>query len=87
MLKSGICGSAYRQNLWAEFIIKNSRWYEQDIYKTMSHDQRTSEIWNIEVIFVVFRLMKNIIFNKTERFVGRNTSVLWPCLSNIFLQK
>jgi hypothetical protein len=31
-----------------------------------------SEIF--EVIFVVFRLMKNIIFNKTESFVGRNTS-------------
>ena len=26
------------------------------------------------VIFVIFRLMKNIIFNKTESFVGRNTS-------------
>ena len=34
----------------------------------------TSEIWIFEVIFVVFRLMKNIIFNKTESFVGRNTS-------------
>jgi hypothetical protein len=37
----------------------------------MSH---TSEIWIVEVIFVVFRLMKNTIFNKTERFVGRNIS-------------
>ena len=36
----------------------------------MSHN---SEIWIFEVIFVVFRLMKNIIFIKTERFVGRNT--------------
>jgi hypothetical protein len=26
------------------------------------------------MIFVVFKLMKNIIFNKTEIFVGRNTS-------------
>jgi hypothetical protein len=35
----------------------------------------TSEIWIFEVIFVVFRLMKNIIFNKTESFVSwRNTS-------------
>jgi uncharacterized membrane protein YecN with MAPEG domain len=33
-----------------------------------------SEIWIFEVIFVVFRLMKNIILNKTESFVGRNTS-------------
>ena len=36
----------------------------------MSH---SSEIWIFEVIFVVFRLMKNIIFIKTESFVGRNT--------------
>jgi hypothetical protein len=28
----------------------------------------------LEVIFVDFRLMKSIIFNKTESFVGRNTS-------------
>ena len=33
-----------------------------------------SEIWIFEMIFVVFRLMKNIIFNKTESFIGRNTS-------------
>ena len=32
------------------------------------------EIGIFEVIFVVFRLMKNIVFNKTESFVGRNTS-------------
>jgi hypothetical protein len=32
-----------------------------------------TEIWIFEVIFVDFRLMKNIIFNKTESFVGRNT--------------
>jgi hypothetical protein len=38
------------------------------------HIHCTSEIWIFEVIFVVFRLMKNIIFNKTESFVGRNTS-------------
>ena len=37
----------------------------------MSH---TSEIWIFEVIFVDFRLTKNIFFNKTESFVGRNTS-------------
>ena len=41
------------------------------LYVTWSH---TSEIWIFEVIFVVFRLMKNIIFNKTESFVGRNIS-------------
>ena len=33
----------------------------------------TSEIWIFEVFFVVFILMKIIIFNKTENFVGRNT--------------
>ena len=33
-----------------------------------------SEIWIFEVIFVDFRLMKNVIFNKTESFIGRNTS-------------
>jgi hypothetical protein len=37
----------------------------------MSH---TSEIRIFEVIFVDFRLMKIIIFNKTESLVGRNTS-------------
>ena len=42
----------------------------------MSDDQRshTTEICFFEVIFIVFRLMKNIIFNKTESLVGRNTS-------------
>jgi hypothetical protein len=40
----------------------------------MSHDPRDLEIWIFEVIFVDFRRMKNIIFNKNERFVGRNTS-------------
>ena len=40
-------------------------------WPTWSH---TSEIWIFKVIFVVFRLMKNIIFNKTESFGGRNTS-------------
>ena len=34
----------------------------------------TSEIWIFEVIFVDFRLTKNFFFNKTESFVGRNTS-------------
>jgi hypothetical protein len=34
----------------------------------------TSTIWIFEVIFVVFRLMRNIIFKKTESCVGRNTS-------------
>ena len=34
----------------------------------------TSEIWIFEVIFVDFRLTKNIFFNETESFVGRNTS-------------
>ena len=32
------------------------------------------EIWIFEVIFVVFKLLKNIIFNKIIIFVGRNTS-------------
>ena len=35
----------------------------------------TSEIRIFEVIFVVFRLMKNIIFNKTNSFVGGGTLV------------
>ena len=38
------------------------------------HIHCTSEIWIFEMIFVVFGLMKNIIFNKTKSFVGRNTS-------------
>jgi hypothetical protein len=33
-----------------------------------------SGIWFFEVNFVVSKLMKNIIFNKTESFGGRNTS-------------
>ena len=42
----------------------------------MSHDQRhIPQIFEFsKLIFVVFRLMKNIIFNKTESFVRRNTS-------------
>ena len=35
---------------------------------------QTSEIWIFEVIFVDFRLKKNIFFNVAESFVGRNTS-------------
>ena len=42
------------------------------------------EIWIFEVIFVVFRLMKNIIFNKTKSYVGRNTS---DHVSQIFCSK
>jgi hypothetical protein len=58
-----IVGRAYHQKsplIWTAYL-----------WNCMSH---TSEIWICEVIFVVFRLMKNIIFNKTESFVGRNTS-------------
>jgi hypothetical protein len=45
----------------------------------MSHDQHDLKVTylrnlNFKVNFVVFRLMKNIIFNKTESFAGRNTS-------------
>ena len=41
------------------------------LYVTWPH---TSEIWIFEVIFVDFRLTKNIFFNETESFVGRKTS-------------
>ena len=42
----------------------------------MSHDQRDQGhiAQKYEVIFVGFRLMKNIIFNQTKGFVGRNSS-------------
>jgi hypothetical protein len=42
----------------------------------MSHDQRDRGHipQKFEVIFVGFRLMKNIIFNKTKSFVRRNAS-------------
>jgi len=42
----------------------------------MSHDQRDEGHipQKFEMIFVGFRLIKNIIFNKTKSFVGRNTS-------------
>ena len=62
-IKGEFVGGAYHRKLLL--------WYEQHIYETMSH---TSEIWILEVIFVDFRLMKNIIFNKTESFGGRNIS-------------
>ena len=66
---------AYRQHLSAELIIKDPRWYEQHIYETVCHMTNvTSEIWIFEGIFVDFRLTNNIFFNKTESFVGRNTS-------------
>ena len=44
------------------------------IWPTWPKRSHTSEIWIFEVIFVDFRQMKNIICNKTETFVGRNTS-------------
>ena len=42
----------------------------------MSHDQRDQGHipQKYEVIFISFRLMKNIIFNKNNIFVGRDTS-------------
>ena len=42
----------------------------------MSHDQRDQGhiLQKFEVIFVGFTLMKNIIFNKTKGFVGKNTN-------------
>ena len=42
----------------------------------MSHDQRDQGHipQKFEGIFVGFRLMKNIIFNKTKSFVRRKTS-------------
>jgi hypothetical protein len=53
----------------------------------MSHDQRDQGHipQKFEGIFVGFRLMKNIIFNKTKSFVRRKTSD--HALSNILLQK
>jgi hypothetical protein len=46
------------------------------LWNCMSHDQRDQGHipQKFEVIFVGFRLMKNIIFNKTKSFAGRNTS-------------
>ena len=44
------------------------------LYVTWPMWPKTSENWIFEMIFVDFRLMKNIIFNKTESFVWRNTS-------------
>jgi hypothetical protein len=54
------------------------RAYHQKSLLMMSHDQLDLKVTYLgtlilEVIFVVFRLMKNIIFNKIESFVGRNT--------------
>ena len=46
------------------------------LWNCMSHDQcdQGHIPQKFEVIFVGFRLLKNIIFNKTKSFVGRNTS-------------
>ena len=46
------------------------------LWNCMSHDQcdQGHISQKFEVIFVGFRLLKNIIFNKTKSFVGRNTS-------------
>jgi hypothetical protein len=48
------------------------------LWNCMSHDQHDLKVTYLriifKVIFVVFRLMKNIIFNTTESFLGRNTS-------------
>jgi hypothetical protein len=40
----------------------------------VTYRSHSSEIWIFEEIFVDFRLMNNTIFDKTESFVGRNTS-------------
>ena len=46
------------------------------LWNCMSHDQRDQGHipQKFEVVFVGFRLMKNIIFNKTEIFVVKNTN-------------
>ena len=54
-------------------------WFWLYSWNCMLHDQCDLNVTylrnlNFEVIFVAFRLMKNIIFNKIESFVGRNTS-------------
>ena len=65
-----VCGANHQKSplMWTAYL-----------WNCMSDDQRdlkshTSEIWLFEVIFVVIKLMRNIIFNKTESFVGRNTN-------------
>jgi hypothetical protein len=73
----GICVSAYRQHLWEELIkTKYPLIGTENLWNCMSHDQRDQGHipQKYEVIFESFRLMKNIIFNKTKSFVGRKTS-------------
>ena len=71
-----ICGRSLSLDLSGycainRMINKNSRWYEQHIYETVCH---MTKIRIFEVFFVVFIPIKNIIFNKTENIIRRNTS-------------
>ena len=70
--------SAFRHYLWADLrsskIPVDMNSIITKLYITWPTWSHTSEIWIFKVIFVVFRLMKNIIFNKNERFGGGNTS-------------
>ena len=61
-------GGAYHQKfplIWTAYLW-NCMWQDQ---RDQGHIPQ-----KFPVIFVGFRLMKNIIFNKTKRFLGRNTS-------------
>ena len=79
-------------------INKNPRWITY-LWNCMSHDPRDQKVtylrnFNFRSDFVLFRLMKNIIFNQIESLVGRNTSdhacqifcskSNWNCVSLIF---
>ena len=71
VLMDKICGRSLSSKILVDMNIKFMKLYVTWHTWPMWH---TSEMWIVEVIFVEFRLMKNIIFKKTESFVWRNTS-------------
>jgi uncharacterized protein with PQ loop repeat len=77
-LPTKFVGRAYHQKsplIWTAYL-----------WNCMSHDQRDQGHipQKFEVIFVGFRLMKNIIFNKTKSFVGW-IDILPPLILGIFI--
>jgi hypothetical protein len=83
VLTEKMCDRSLSSDLSGYCVIRminiNPRWYEQHIYETTTwptwpkgHIPQRFEFskWFI----VVFRLMKYIIFNESERFVGTHTS-------------
>ena len=59
--------------------LNSIRWFKNNTRNRFwqvkwNSDKMAQALWIFKVIFAVLRMMKNIIFNKTESFIGRNTS-------------